>query len=163
MLHSVCIINRVTPGSGFWIPASPCFVHLQTAFCAAWFAHLRPAFRLPDSCACILRCLVCGYAACFLRRMACSYADQSFLCTLGVFSALAFTADFPPAALKFYQRTHRVRLKNLNTSDKKSSRKIKHKKIPRAHKVKSRQHSGGVRDAACGFSWKSPSQVDIRN
>ena len=49
-------------------------------------------------------------------------------------SALAFTADFPPAAFKFYQRTHRVRLKNLNTSDKKSSRKIKHKKIPRAHK-----------------------------
>ena len=48
-------------------------------------------------------------------------------------SALAFTADFPPAALKFYQRTHRVRLKNLNTSDKKSSRKIKHKKIPRVH------------------------------
>ena len=36
-------------------------------------------------------------------------------CTLGVFSALAFTADFPPAALKFYQRTHRLRLKNLQT------------------------------------------------
>ena len=43
--------------------------------------------------------------------------------------------DLPAAALKFYQRTHRVRLKNLNTSDKKSSRKIKHKKIPRAHKA----------------------------
>lgn len=48
-------------------------------------------------------------------------------------SALAFTADFPPAAFKFYQRTHRVRLKNLGTTDKKSSRKIKYKKIPRAH------------------------------
>ena len=28
-------------------------------------------------------------------------------------SALAFTADFPPAAPKFHQRTHRVRLRNL--------------------------------------------------
>ena len=54
-------------------------------------------------------------------------------CTLGVFSALAFTADFSPAALKFHQRTHRVRLKNLSTTAKKSSRKIKHKKIPRIH------------------------------
>ena len=34
---------------------------------------------------------------------------------------------------EFYQRTHRVRLKNLGTTDKKSSRKIKYKKIPRAH------------------------------
>ena len=47
--------------------------------------------------------------------------------------ALAFTADFPPSALKFHQRTHRVRLKNLNTSDKKSSHKIKYKKIQRVH------------------------------
>ena len=46
-------------------------------------------------------------------------------------SALAFTADFPPAAPKFHQRTHRVRLRNLGTIDKKSSRKIKYKKIPR--------------------------------
>lgn len=30
-------------------------------------------------------------------------------------SALAFTADFPPAAPKFHQRTHRVHLKNLDT------------------------------------------------
>ena len=30
-------------------------------------------------------------------------------------SALAFTADFPPAAPKFHQRTHRVRLRNLGT------------------------------------------------
>ena len=54
-------------------------------------------------------------------------------CTLGVFHALAFAADFPPVAPEFYQRTHRVRLKNLGTTDKKSSRKIKHKKIPRVH------------------------------
>lgn len=33
-------------------------------------------------------------------------------------SALAFTADFPPAAPKFHQRTHRVRLRNLGTTDK---------------------------------------------
>ena len=55
------------------------------------------------------------------------------LCTLGVFHALAFAADFPPVAPEFYQRTHRVRLKNLGTTDKKSSRKIKYKKIPRVH------------------------------
>jgi len=55
-------------------------------------------------------------------------------CTLGVFPALAFAADFPPVAPEFYQRTHRVRLKNLGTTDKKSSRKIKYKKIPRVHK-----------------------------
>ena len=34
-------------------------------------------------------------------------------------SALAFTADFPPTAPKFHQRTHRVRLRNLGTTDKK--------------------------------------------
>ena len=54
-------------------------------------------------------------------------------CTLEVFHALAFAADFPPVAPEFYQRTHRVRLKNLGTTDKKSSRKIKYKKIPRVH------------------------------
>ena len=57
----------------------------------------------------------------------------SFICTLGVFHALAFAADFSPVAPEFYQRTHRVRLKNLGTTDKKSSRKIKYKKIPRVH------------------------------
>ena len=57
----------------------------------------------------------------------------SFICTLGVFHALAFAADFPPVAPEFYQRTHRVRLKNLGTTDKKSSHKIKYKKIPRVH------------------------------
>ena len=48
-------------------------------------------------------------------------------------SALAFTADFPSVAPEFYQRTHRVRLKNLGTTDKKSSHKIKHKKISRVY------------------------------
>ncbi len=57
-------------------------------------------------------------------------------CTLGVFIALAFAADFLLAAPEFYQRTHRVRLKNLGTSNKKSSHKIKYKKIPRVHKKK---------------------------
>ena len=60
-------------------------------------------------------------------------SERSLICTLGVFHALAFAADFPPVAPEFYQRTHRVRLKNLGTTDKKSSRKIKYKKIPRAH------------------------------
>ena len=56
-------------------------------------------------------------------------------------SALAFTADFPPAALKFYQRTHRVRLRNLGTTDKKSSRKIKRRKTPRVHKKQQEEKS----------------------
>lgn len=56
------------------------------------------------------------------------------ICTLGVFPALTFVADFPTAAPKFPQRMHRVRLKNLGTTDKKSSHQIKHKKIPRVHK-----------------------------
>ena len=55
------------------------------------------------------------------------------VCALGVFLAPAFVADFPPAAPRFHQCTHRVRLKNLDTTDKKSSHKIKHKKIPRVH------------------------------
>ena len=55
-------------------------------------------------------------------------------CTPGVFHALAFAADFPPVAPEFHRRTHRVRLRNLGTIDKKSSRKIKYKKIPRVHR-----------------------------
>ena len=35
---------------------------------------------------------------------------------------------------KLYHRTHRVRLRNLGTTDKKSSHKIKHRKIPREHR-----------------------------
>ena len=48
-------------------------------------------------------------------------------------SARAFVADFPPAAPEFHQRTRRVRLRNLGTTDKKSSHKNKHRKIPRVH------------------------------
>ena len=53
--------------------------------------------------------------------------------TFGVFLTRAFVADFPSAAPRFHQRTHRVRLKKLGTTDKKSSHKIKNKKIPRVH------------------------------
>ena len=56
-------------------------------------------------------------------------------------SALAFTADFPPAAPKFHQRTHRVRLRHLGTTDKKSSRKIKRRKTPRVHKKQQEEKS----------------------
>ena len=61
-----------------------------------------------------------------------------FLCMMysRSLSALAFVADFPPVAPEFHQRTHRVRLKNFGTPDKKSSHKIKHKKIPSVHKKK---------------------------
>ena len=48
-------------------------------------------------------------------------------------SALAFTADFLPAAPKFHQRTFRVRLKNLCTTDEKFSRKNKYKNTPILH------------------------------
>ena len=41
-------------------------------------------------------------------------------------SVLAFVADFLPVAPEFHQRTHHVRLRNLGTTDKKSSHKIKH-------------------------------------
>ena len=41
-------------------------------------------------------------------------------------SVPAFVADFLPVAPEFHQRTHRVRLRNLGTTDKKSSHKIKH-------------------------------------
>ena len=54
-------------------------------------------------------------------------------CSLGVFPAPAFVADFPPVAPEFHQCTHRVHLRNLGTTDKKSSHKIRHRKIPREH------------------------------
>jgi len=68
--------------------------------------------------------------------------DTSFgiSCTLGVFPALAFAADFPPAAPEFQRRTQRQRLRNLGTTDKKSSRKIKYKKISRVHILKTAQN-----------------------
>ena len=54
-------------------------------------------------------------------------------CTLGISYAPGFAADFLPEVSEFYQRTHRVRFKNSDTSDKKSSRKSRHNEIPRAH------------------------------
>ncbi len=54
-------------------------------------------------------------------------------CSLGVFPAPAFVADFPPVAPEFHQCTHRVHLRNLGITDKKSSHKIRHRKIPREH------------------------------
>ena len=54
-------------------------------------------------------------------------------CSLGVFPAPAFVADFPPVAPEFHQCTHRVHLRNLGTTDKKSSHKIRHRMIPREH------------------------------
>jgi hypothetical protein len=60
-------------------------------------------------------------------------ASGKFGCPLRVFHAPAFAADFPPVAPEFHQRTHRVRLRNLGTTDKKSSHKIRYRKIPREH------------------------------
>ena len=54
-------------------------------------------------------------------------------CTLGIPDAPVFAADFPPEMSEFYQRTHRVRFKNSDTFDKKSSRQARHNEIPRAH------------------------------
>ena len=58
-------------------------------------------------------------------------SSRSPSCPFGVFPAPAFVADFPPVAPEFHHRTHHVRLKNLGTTDKKSSHKIRHRKIPR--------------------------------
>ena len=56
-------------------------------------------------------------------------------------SVRAFVADFPSAAPEFHQRTHRVRLRNLGTTDKKTSHKIKHRKIPSVHmKIQLKTH-----------------------
>ena len=60
-------------------------------------------------------------------------SESTYKCPLGVFPAPAFVADFPPVAPEFHQRTHRVRLRNLGTTDKKSSHKIRYRKIPREH------------------------------
>ena len=46
--------------------------------------------------------------------------SQTQKCPLGVFHAPAFVADFPPIALEFHHCTHRVRLRNLDTTDKKN-------------------------------------------
>ena len=52
-------------------------------------------------------------------------------------SALAFVADFPQVAPEFPQCTHCVYLRNYGTTDKKSSHKIRHRKIQRVHNSKS--------------------------
>ena len=67
-------------------------------------------------------------------------------------SALAFVADFPSAAPKFHQRTHRVRLRNLGTTDKKSSHKIRHRKIPRVHyDAKEEEHEEQNNEKGIGY------------
>ena len=60
--------------------------------------------------------------------------SQTQKCPIGVFHAPAFVADFPPIALEFHHRTHRVRLRNVGITDKKSSHKTRHRKIPGEHK-----------------------------
>ena len=59
--------------------------------------------------------------------------SQTQKCPIGVFHAPAFVADFLPIAPEFHHRTHRVRLRNLGTTDKKTSHKIRHRKIPGEH------------------------------
>ncbi len=59
--------------------------------------------------------------------------DKWFICPLGVFRAPAFVADFSPVAPEVHQRTYHVRLRNLGTTDKKSSHKIRYRKNPREH------------------------------
>ena len=60
--------------------------------------------------------------------------SQTQKCPPGVFHAPAFLAGFPSIAPEFHQHTHRVRLRNLGTTDKKSSHKIRYRKIPREQK-----------------------------
>ena len=45
-------------------------------------------------------------------------------CTLGVFPALAFVADFLPVAPEFHHHTNCVRLRNSGTAEKNRHRKI---------------------------------------
>ena len=69
------------------------------------------------------------------KQRLCSSRSFSFECTLGISYAPGFAADFPPEMSEFYQRTHRVRLKNSGTSDKKSACKFRYNEIPRAHLI----------------------------
>lgn len=50
-----------------------------------------------------------------------------------VHPASVFVADFLPVAPGFHHRTHHVRLRNLGTTDQKSSHKIGHRKFPGEH------------------------------
>ena len=47
-----------------------------------------------------------------------SYFLHSLFMYFRSLSALAFAADFPPVAPEFHQHMHRVRLRNLGTTDK---------------------------------------------
>ena len=57
-------------------------------------------------------------------------------CTLGIFLALAFVADFLPVESKFHQRTHRIRLKNLGATDKNLLTKSSTKRLREYIKIK---------------------------
>jgi len=59
-------------------------------------------------------------------------------------------ADFLPVAPEFHQRTHSVRLRNLGITDKKSSHKIKYKKIPRVHKTEKGENMQEIYELLCG-------------
>ena len=48
-------------------------------------------------------------------------------------SCTCLCGRFSASRTQFHHRTHHVRLKNLGTTDKKSSHKIRHRKIPREH------------------------------
>ena len=82
---------------------------------------------------CTKKILRCPFRVFHIPHQVQKDSGSTLRCTLRIFPALAFTADFPPVAPEFHQRTHRVRLRNLGTTDKKSSRKIKYKKIPGVH------------------------------
>lgn len=62
--------------------------------------------------------------SCFIMKVRCS---------LGNFHAPAFVADFSPVASEFQRRTQRQCLRSLDTTDKKSSHRIKYRKLPREH------------------------------
>ena len=71
-------------------------------------------------------------------------SSHGFLCTRGVFPALAFAADFRQLHPNFRGGRNANASENLGTIDKKSSRKIKYKKIPRVHfhKIRHRKIPG---------------------
>lgn len=57
-----------------------------------------------------------------------------------VHPASVFVADFLPVAPGFHHRTHRIRLRNLGTTDKKTSYKIRHREIPGEHFQNREEH-----------------------
>ena len=105
----------------------PNFINVRTAYASKIWAQLTKNLLAKSSTKRFQEYILT------VRRKKCQFL---ILCTLETFPALAFAADFPPVAPKFHQRTPRVRLRNLGTTDKKSSRKIKYKKVPRVHGLK---------------------------